>query len=256
MTVRPLQLRIRTAAGEPETVTRADWDPARAAVIICDMWDDHHCVSAAARVAEMAPRMNEVVEGLRTQGALIIHAPGGCAGFYDGTPARRRALQAPHAPSPVPIDWNDLDPARESGLPASLAVPGQCSCATPEPCGQAAPPYPWTRQIATIRIAPEDAVTDDGQELYNLLEVGGIQDVVVMGVHANICILGRPYGIRQLAYWGKKPLLCRDLTDAFHRDSLGHAWGTGQTIAHVERHWCPTVTSDQLAGGAPFRFRR
>jgi hypothetical protein len=24
-------------------------------------------------------------------------------------------------------------------------------------------------------------------------------------------------------------------------------------IAHVERYWCPTVTSDQLVGGAPFQ---
>jgi len=26
-------------------------------------------------------------------------------------------------------------------------------------------------------------------------------------------------------------------------------------IAHIERHWCPTLTSDQLVGGTPFRFR-
>jgi hypothetical protein len=25
-------------------------------------------------------------------------------------------------------------------------------------------------------------------------------------------------------------------------------------IMHVERHWCPTVTSDQLVGGATFEF--
>jgi hypothetical protein len=30
-----------------------------------------------------------------------------------------------------------------------------------------------------------------------LLEGRGIQDVVIMGVHANRCVLGRPYGIRQ-----------------------------------------------------------
>ncbi|MCP5519898.1 MAG: hypothetical protein H7A45_21875, partial [Verrucomicrobiales bacterium] len=37
---------------------RAEWDPARTAVVICDMWDQHWCRSATARVAEMAPRMN------------------------------------------------------------------------------------------------------------------------------------------------------------------------------------------------------
>jgi hypothetical protein len=257
MTGQPLELRVRTAAGEPTerpgTVLRPDWDPARAAVVICDMWDAHHCVAAADRVAEMAPRMNEVVKGLRARGALIIHAPAGCVDFYAGTPARLRAIEAPRAKAPAPIDWNDRDPDREPPLPASLTDTGPCSCDSPEPCCEPGPPYPWTRQIPSIRIAPEDAVTDDGQELFNLLEHGGIEDVVVIGVHTN-CVLGRPYGIRQLVYWGKKPLLCRDLTDAFHKDPRGHGWGTEQTVAHIERHWCPTVTSDQLVGGTHFRF--
>jgi nicotinamidase-related amidase len=257
MAVRSLDLRVRTSSDtdQPRTVARDDWDPARAAVVICDMWDDHHCVTAAARTAEMAPRMNVVVEALRAQGALIIHAPGGCVDFYAGTPARLRALHAPRADAPGRIDWHDRDPAREAELPASLVDTGPCSCDAPEPCCAHGPPYPWTRQIATIRIAPEDAVTDDGQELYNLLRHGEIEDVVVMGVHTNLCVLGRPYGIRQLAYWGKKPILCRDLTDSFHKDPRGHGWGTERTVAHVERYWCPTVTSDQLAGGMPFRFR-
>jgi nicotinamidase-related amidase len=97
-------------------------------------------------------------------------------------------------------------------------------------------------------------VTDDGQEIFNLLAQREITDVIVMGVHTNICVLGRPYGIRQLVYFGKRPVLCRDLTDAFHRDPRGHLWGTEQVVAHIARRWCPTVTSDQLAGGTAFRF--
>lgn len=87
---------------------------------------------------------------------------------------------------------------------------------------------------------PCDAVTDDGQELFNLLQAREIDDVVVMGV------LGRPYGIRQLVYRGKGPILYRDLTDAFQRDprpGLGHA----ATIAHLARRRCPCVTCEQLA---------
>jgi hypothetical protein len=39
---------------------------------------------------------------------------------------------------------------------------------------------------------------------------------------ANICVLARPYGIRQLVFLGKRSVLCRDLTDSFHRDPRGH----------------------------------
>lgn len=240
---------------EATTILRPDWDAARAAVIICDMWDVTHCVSAARRGAEMAPRMNEVVGGLREQGALIIHAPSGCVEFYTGTPARLRAIQAPHAPAPASFDWTGWEHDADAALPATLTDPGGCSCDSPEPCGEAAaPPYPWTRQIPLIDIDPRDAVSDDGQEVFNLLEERGIEDVIVMGVHTNICVLGRPFGIRQLVWLGKKPVLCRDLTDSFHRDPRGHFWGTEQVVAHIERKWCPTVTSDKLVGGSPFWF--
>ncbi len=260
MTGRLLALRTRDVAADgtdrPRTMLRPDWDAARAAVVICDMWDDHHCASAARRVAEMAPRVNEVAAGLRDRGALIVHAPAGCADFYAGTPARMRAIRAPHAPAPCPIDWNGWDhEAADTVLPATLTAPGPCSCDSAAPCGEAGPPYPWTRQTPLIGIEPDDAVSDDGQEVFNLLEHRGIADVVVMGVHTNVCVLGRPYGIRQLVRLGKRPVLCRDLTDSFHRDPGGHFRGTERVVAHVERRWCPTVTSDQLVGGSPFRFR-
>ncbi len=231
------------------------WRSDRSAVIICDMWDMHHCVSAAARVAEMAPRLNRTVSALREAGSLVIHAPSGCVDFYEGTPGRRRAREAPAAEAPVAFDWREWDPEREAPLPPEFADPGPCSCHTPEPCCSPGPPYPWTRQIDAIDIEDRDAVSDDGQEIFNLLAERGIDDVLLMGVHTNLCVLGRPFGIRQLVYAGKRPVLCRDLTDSFHRHPGGHCEGTELVVAHVERYWCPTITSDQIVGGEPFRFR-
>jgi nicotinamidase-related amidase len=253
---RTIATRTRTgvpgAAGRPHALDR-DWDAARAAVVVCDMWDAHHCASAHRRAVEMAPRMNEVLAGLRAQGALIVHAPADCMDVYRETPARRRAALAPRVDAPVRIDWCDWEPDELAALPATLTDPGTCSCSSSQSCGDRF--RAWTRQIGVIEILQEDAVTDDGQELFNLLEQRGVADVVVVGVATNLCVLGRPYGIRQLVYLGKRPVLCRDLTDAFHRDPRGHRWGTARVVAHIERRWCPTVTSDQLVGGAPFHFR-
>ena len=254
MTDRSIFLRSRSL-GEPQTEILA-WDSAQSALIICDMWDTVQCVSAARRAAALASRINDVAAGVRREGGLIIHAPAGCMDFYAGTAARERARQAPPVQSPVPVDWHERDPSRESPLPASLADDTPCSCepGDGEPCTTIEPPYPWTHQIDSIEIASSDAVTDDGNELFALLEARSIEHVIVTGVHSNRCVLGRPYGIRQLAYWGKSPILCRDLTDSYHRDRRGHQWGNEQMIAHIERHWCPTVTSDQLVGGIPFQF--
>src|SRR5690348_14774951 len=73
--VEPLRLRLRsrveTAAGSGQfqvTAGEAEWDPAKTAIVVCDMWDQHWCRGATDRVAEMAPRMNEVLKEARRRG--------------------------------------------------------------------------------------------------------------------------------------------------------------------------------------------
>src|SRR3954447_3047948 len=46
-------------SGKLKFVERAvEWQAAETAIIVCDMWDDHRCKSAAQRVGVMVPRMN------------------------------------------------------------------------------------------------------------------------------------------------------------------------------------------------------
>src|SRR5829696_3073099 len=110
----PLTLHTRRA-GEQNVV---QLDPKKTAIVICDMWNQHWCKGATERVAEMAPRMNEVVKKARAQGVFIIHAPSETMKFYEGTLARKRAQAAPHVPPKVALQrWNRIDPARETALP-------------------------------------------------------------------------------------------------------------------------------------------
>jgi type 1 glutamine amidotransferase len=92
-----------------------------------------------------------------------------------------------------------------------------------------------------------------------LLEQRGIKNVILMGVHTNMCVLGRPFGIRQMVYQGKNALLMRDMTDSMYnpkqKPQVSHFRGTELVIEHIERHWCPTVTSTDFTGQAPFRFK-
>ena len=256
MTESTLDVRTRLADdGSFEAVSRSmKWQPNKIAVIICDMWNDHHCVSAGRRVVELAPRMNEVVAAMREKGSLIIHSPSDCMAFYKDTPQRRRAEAAPHADAAVEFKWNKWDLDHESPLPAYISEPGPCACHVEEPCCETGY-YPWHRQIDTLEIADGDAISEYGQEVYNLLQQRDIEDVVVMGVHTNVCVMSRPFGLRQMVYLGKRPLLCRDMTDPLHQDPAGHFPGADIIIEHIERHWCPTVTSDQLVTvGKEFRF--
>ena len=242
------------------------WDPRQTGLIICDMWDDHTCKSAAQRVAEMVPTMNRMVSAAREAGVFIIHAPSGTMSFYDETPQRRRAIEAPFAESPVEIKWNYWDPERE-GEPLPFIRSGGCGCCEPCPGWIAddkgirqwkGGEVPWIRQIETIEIASEDVISDDGQEVYNLMQERGINNIILMGVHTNICVSGRPFGLRQMVYHGKDVVLCRDLTDSFFQPvspEFSHFRGTDLIVEHIEKHLCPTITSTGFTKETAFHFR-
>lgn len=259
-----LTLRSRVKGDGKEFVLvekKADWDPKKTALIICDMWDDHWCKSAARRVGELAGPLNEAVKTARTRGVFVIHAPSTVTNFYKDTPQRRRAREAPYAKTPVPLStserwgtaWCWPDPKREPGLPIDDQDMG-CDCTVKCKIREA-----WTRQTAVIDIADEDAITDDGQETWNLLQARGIENVAICGVHLNMCVLGRPFAIRQLVRLGKNVALVRDLTDTMYNPErapkVSHFAGTDLVVEHVEKFWCPSFVSSDLTGKPAFRFK-
>ena len=232
--------------------SQVPWDPAQTAVVICDMWDRHWCKGATARVAEMAPRMNQFVAELRRRGVLIIHCPSDTMKYYEGTPGRKLAESAPQAVPRVPLQgWGNLDPAKEPPLPIDDSD-GGCD---DEP--QCVTGSPWRHEISTIEIKEGDAITDSN-EAYNLMRQHGITNVLVMGVHQNMCVLGRPFSIRQMVKQGQNVVLVRDLTDSMYNSRkkpfVDHFTGNDLVTWHIEKYWCPTITSDQILGGQPFRF--
>ncbi len=106
----------------------------------------------------------------------------------------------------------------------------------------------------------QDYITDDGALVWSILEDRGVDNVVLLGVHTNMCVLGRPFGLRQMARNGKNVVLMRDMTDTMYNPAqapmVSHFTGTDLIVEHIEKWVCPTVTSDQLMGDAPFRFSK
>ncbi len=256
--------------GAFEVVTKkVEWDPKQTAVIVCDMWDSHHCLNAVTRVGEIAPRMNQVLEKARALGALIIHAPSSCMKPYESYPGRKRAQAASKAAN-LPKDiaaWCHKIPSEEKGIYPLDQSDGGCDS---EPGPQKAfaaklkamgrnPGAPWLAQIDVLKIDDEDAISDSGVEIWNLMEQRGIKNVILVGVHTNMCVLGRPFGLRQLAKNGKNVVLMRDMTDTMYNPArwpyVSHFQGTDLIVQHVEKFVCPTITSDQLIGGQPFKFK-
>ncbi len=213
--------------------------PAHAtALLLCDMWDDHWCKSAARRCDALAHKMNPIITLARERGVQIIHAPSECMDFYADTPQRQRMLQLPRV-EPVPARHIEAPP-----LPIDDSD-GGCDDSPQCPTFHA-----WRRQHPAITIAEPDAISDSGIEVYSLLRQRTIQMLLVMGVHTNFCVLGRSFGIRQMSRWGIPCLLVRDLTDSLYnparRPFVSHEEGTELVIRHIEQYWCPTIVSDDL----------
>lgn len=245
------------------------WLSPQVAVIVCDMWDSHHCLNAVRRVGEVAPRMNQLVIELRNRGATIIHAPSGCMNAYTDQPARARA-QAIQPASNVPAQiskWCDqIASEKASGYPLDQSAGGEDDDLVEHQQWAAAlkaagrnPRAPWLKQCDAIEIDQQsDYVSDSGTEIWSILEARGIQHTLLVGVHTNMCVLGRPFGLRQLASHGRQVALVRDLTDTMYDPRqwpyVSHFSGTDLIVSHVERFVCPTVTSADFLGGSSFRF--
>lgn len=217
---------------------------ARTAIVITDMWDKHWCRGATERVGQIALRMEPLLKKARAAGILIIHAPSETMDFYAGSEGRRLAQSAPEMDPPAD------PPLHDPPLPIDDTNGG---CDTPGDTEH----REWSRETSLLTIAPGDVISDSGMEIYNVLRQHGIDTVFYMGVHANMCILNRSFGIRQMARWGMNCILVRDLTDAMYEPSsrpfVSHAAGTELVIEFIEQHWAPTVTSAQMMQALPDR---
>jgi len=217
-------------------------DPSKTAVVVCDMWDDHWCKAAASRCGLLAKAAEPVLKACRGKGMTIIHCPSDCMDFYKDHKARKRMLQVPKIDTPKAKDLpNPPLPVDDSD--------GGCDDENPAKLYRA-----WKCQNAAISIDDDkDYITDNGAEVYNLLDSKKIGTLLVMGVHTNMCVLNRTFAIKQMVKWGQEVYLVRDLTDAMYNPKMkpfvDHKKGTELIIEFIEQNWCPTIESKELLRG-------
>lgn len=233
----PLRTRVEEGSGWKPAILDTAVPAGETAVLICDMWNTHWCRAAAERCDALARKAAPLINLARKKGMRIIHCPSGTLGFYAGTPQRRRMEAVPPVEPPAPLELPDPP------LPIDDSDGG---CDTE---GDKAYPA-WVRQHPAIELGTGDVVSGDGEEVYSFLQQEGVTNLLVLGVHANMCVLNRSFGIKQMTRWGIGCVLVRDLTDAMYDPKdpphVSHDEGTQLVVEHIEKHWCPTVTSGEL----------
>ncbi|MDR1497441.1 MAG: isochorismatase family protein [Puniceicoccales bacterium] len=230
------------------------WVPSETAIVICDMWNKHWCKHATARVGELAPALNEVITIAREKGISIVHAPSETLGFYKDHPARKKAEKyqvrardrwAHQLPTERGAKW-PVDAGRNGGCP-------ECKQ------GRA-----WSRQIDTITIKDEDIVSDNGHEIRGYFKEKGIKNVILTGVHTNMCVIGRPFGLRAMKSSGFNVVLLRDMTDLMYNNVISkpiespkvtHFSGLDLMVEYIETYVTPSIVSSDFTGKKQFRFK-
>ena len=229
------------------------WNTKETAIIICDMWDWHWCEESKHRVNEMAPYMNEVVNLARDKGITIVHAPSDCMDFYKDHPGRKLAMKYKKGKANALVN-RELLPAEKTATWPIDQTDGGCDCGTD--CKQE---YLWQRQHEALEIKDGDAISDSGVEIGNMFFKKGIKNVILMGVHTNMCVIDRTFGLRNMVRLGMNVVLMRDLTDTMYNPEqwpqVSHFTGNSLITEYIEKYVSPSIVSTDLTGKKQFRFR-
>jgi hypothetical protein len=232
-----LSLQTRDERGRA-VVTGEKVDPAHVGIVVVDMWNYHWCKTAAMRVGALVPRMNRALDAARGLGMTVMLCPSDVVDNYAGWPQREVVFALPRHPVP-PLARVEC-PAPPDG--------GGCACGR-ERC---VVNYGWDAMHPDLRVGPADLMPDTLQDVYSICRERGLTHLIYLGVHTQVCLLGKPMGLRNLKAAGLKCILARDLTDAHPGYDPARGFTpdrhTAEVVEHFERYLAPSINlADELA---------
>jgi hypothetical protein len=117
----------------------------------------------------------------------------------------------------------------------------------------------WTKQIDALTITDQDLISDSGAEIGAYFKKKGIKNVILMGVHTNMCVIGRSFGLRAMKRMGMNVVLMRDMTDLMYNHKMppfvNHFTGLDLIVDYIETYVCPSIVSTDFTGKKQFRFK-
>lgn len=208
------------------------------AIVVMDMWDRHGCDSITEQINGLIAPMNKTLAAARQLGISVVFSPSDVTRFYEGTPQREKMQGFPeHSIPQTPYN---------PSIPSWIDSNGR-SCA-PEKTGKTN--IPWKKQHKGLTILPEDYITENSQELFNLAREKGITTILYMGLGSNLNLLTKPTGIIPMTRAGLESVVVRDLTIGWTdngRDSDKNTESAPITmIPYIEKHIAPTLSANQL----------
>ena len=212
---------------KPENV-----DPKKVGVIAVDVWNFHWCKTATMRVDAFVPRMNKALDAARDLGMTVMLCPSDVVDNYVGYPQRETVFTLPKVSVPNVVDVT-CPPAPDAG---------GCACGR-ERC---AVNYGWDGMHPGLRIAPHDLMPDTQAEVYAICQKYGLTHLIYVGFHTQVCLLGKPMGLKAMKSAGLRCVLARDMTDAHPGYDPARNFtpdlNTEQVVEHFEKYLAPTIS--------------
>jgi hypothetical protein len=227
-----LDLQTRDPATGAVRTQTEEVDPRRVGVIAVDVWNFHWCKTATMRVDAFIPRLNRALDAARELGMTVMLCPSDVVDNYVGFPQREAVLALPPVTVPKVVDVQ---------CPAAPDA-GGCACGR-ERC---AVNYGWDGMHPGLRIGAADFMPDTQAEVYALCQQLGLTHLIYVGFHTQVCLLGKPMGLKAMKSAGLKCVLARDMTDAHPGYDPARSFtpdlNTAQVVEHFEKFLAPTIS--------------
>ncbi len=206
-------------------------DPKRVGVIAVDVWNYHWCKTATMRVDAIVPRINKALNAARELGMTVMLCPSDVVDNYVGYPQREAVFALPQIAVPNVINVT-CPPVPDAG---------GCACGRERCAGN----YGWDSMHPGLRIGDEDLMPDTQAEVYAICQKFGLTHLIYVGFHTQVCLLGKPMGLRAMKSTGLECVLARDMTDAHPgydpSQNFTPDLNTEQVVEHFEKHLAPTI---------------
>jgi hypothetical protein len=232
---RPAEIELTFQTRDPASgtirTTAERVDPHRVGVIAVDVWNYHWCKTATMRVDAMVPRIDQALNAARELGMTVMLCPSDVVDNYVGTPQREAVFALPRVAVPSLVDVT-CPPVPDAG---------GCACGK-ERC---AVNYGWDGMHPGLRIGPDDLMPDTQAEVYAICRKYHLTHLIYVGFHTQVCLLGKPMGLKAMKSAGLRCVLARDMTDAHPGYDPARGFtpdlNTEQVTEHFEKYLAPTI---------------
>ena len=266
-----IEVRDIDAAGQYKK-TSVPFHPEKTAIVVVDMWGAGGCgyfnpdssfvgtTEGYIYSGNISKNINVLLASARALGITVIHAPSDQTEYYEDHPVRLNVKSLPKQAYPWPEKprWNDeqkkIPYGNWYGFEYEYMYPGM-DWHTNRPGTEV------FGQNPEIVLDEEDFMTDDPEEMWNIIMSRDLHTLIYVGGSTNMCLAGRPFGLLNMKQYGMNVFLDRNYDHVMHR--IPHGWNgnpdnpkygseytnrqnSKEVIRYYEQSICPTLDGEDI----------